>query len=85
MLLSPSLRIVDPCRIGLVRVVRSSLVRSTGGCLWLFTAVFVQFLRWLAFLGAVIAYTYTALTGYSSIFRLPLTKSEACNSSYRRS
>ena len=76
------LRIVDPCPIGLVRVVRSSLVCSIGGCLWLFTAVFVQFLRWLAFLGAVV-YTYTALTGYSSIFRLPLTKSEVCNSSYR--
>jgi len=45
MLLSPSLRIVDPCRIGLVTVMRSSLVCSTGGCLWLFTAVFVQFLQ----------------------------------------
>jgi hypothetical protein len=38
------LRIVEPCRIGLVRVMRSSLVCGIGGCLWLFTAVFVQFL-----------------------------------------
>ena len=38
----PSFRIVDPCRIVLVRVMCSSLVCSTGGCLWLFTAVFVQ-------------------------------------------
>jgi len=46
------LRIVDSCRIGLVRVMCSSLVCSIGGRLWLFTAVFVQFLRWLTFLGA---------------------------------
>jgi hypothetical protein len=38
MLLSSSLRIVDPC-IGLVRVMRSSLMCSVGGRLWLFTAV----------------------------------------------
>jgi len=67
MLLSPSLRIVDPCRIGLVRVMHSSLVCSIGGRLWLFTVVFVEFLRWLAFLGAVIVYTYTALTGLTYI------------------
>jgi hypothetical protein len=63
MLLSPSLRTVDPCHIGLVGVMCSSLVRSNDGRLWLFTAVFVQFLRRIAFLGAVIVYTYTALTG----------------------
>jgi len=50
---------------GLVRVMCCSLVCSIGGHLWLFTAVFVQFLRWLAFLGAVIVYTYTALIGLS--------------------
>jgi len=44
---------------------RSTLVCSIGGRLWLFTAVFVQFLLWLAFLGAVIVYTYTALTRVS--------------------
>jgi hypothetical protein len=62
MLLFPFLRIVDSCRIGLVRVMRPSLVCRIGDCLWLFTAVFVQILRWLAFFGAVILYTYTALT-----------------------
>ena len=43
MLLSPSLQIIDRYRIGLVRVMHSSLVCGIGGHLWLFTAVFVQF------------------------------------------
>jgi hypothetical protein len=63
--LSPSLRIVDPCRIGLVRVMCSSLVCGTGGHLWLLTAVRVTHVQYNRIVAQSSRLHYRVLTSFS--------------------